>query len=132
MTPGSEWYNERVRSLRVAADTCADPETVFQEGLEILKIHRGNFDADGPRPKWLQIIWWEFPSTHWTALREGGRMNFLRPPVEVIHPNAKMDQEQTAVAVDFVDELLGLGVLRPYPVVTTAPMFIVPKEGQPG
>ena len=47
-----------------------------------------------------------------------------------------MDEEQKAVAAEFVEELRDLGVLRPadedHPVYTTAPLFCVPKPGQPG
>ena len=45
---------------------------------------------------------------------------------------AAMDEEQLRVVTEFVDELLSLGVLRPYEILSNAPMFIVPKEGQPG
>jgi len=44
-----------------------------------------------------------------------------------------MDEEMTLAAVDFIDELISLKVLvERSEVVTTAPMFVVPKEGQPG
>jgi hypothetical protein len=61
-------------------------------------------------------------------------MNFLVPPASIVHPNADMTTEQAEVAGKFVDELIDLGiVLRPdTPVLTTAPLFCLPKTGQPG
>ena len=51
-----------------------------------------------------------------------------------------MNAEELQVAGEFVDELMALGVLResteasgsPVDVVTNAPLFTVPKPGQPG
>jgi hypothetical protein len=45
-----------------------------------------------------------------------------------------MTSEQAEVAGKFVDELIDLGIaLRPTtPVLTTAPLFCLPKSGQPG
>jgi hypothetical protein len=37
-------------------------------------------------------------------------MNFLRAPKAVIHDNAVMDEEQTLIAANFVEELLDLQV----------------------
>jgi len=49
-------------------------------------------------------------------------MNFVTEPAPCIHPNAPMDEEQKAVAAEFVEELRDLGVLRPtdedHPVYT--------------
>ena len=64
-------------------------------------------------------------------------MNFLRPPHPGIHPNADLDEIQWAVAKEFVEELIKLGTLQPPlpgrgPTITTAPMFVIPKEEQPG
>jgi hypothetical protein len=63
-------------------------------------------------------------------------MNFLVDPPEIIHHNAALDDEQIRVTAAFVDELLELGVVSTleegYDIVTTAPMFCVPKEGQEG
>jgi hypothetical protein len=52
-------------------------------------------------------------------LREGSRMNFVRAPEACIHDNAIMDEVQTKVAADFVDELLDLEAVR-----------VVPAEGR--
>ena len=95
----------------------------------------GNYTASGPEPRHLQVLWWEFPPEHWTALRDGSRMNFLRPPNPGSHDNAAMDAEQLAVAVAFVEELLDLRVLRcpeTGEIKANAPLFLIPKEGQEG
>lgn len=63
-------------------------------------------------------------------------MNFVEVPPAQIHPNSPMDEEQTTIAAEFVDELLELGALGippdDRPVLTNAPLFCVPKPGQPG
>jgi hypothetical protein len=84
----------------------------------------------------MKLLWWEFPKEHWKPLREGSHMNFLRAPKPMIHDNVVMDEEQTQVAASFVNELLGLGVIQTPAegrrICTTAPLFVVPKEGQEG
>jgi hypothetical protein len=111
---------------------------VFAEGLRALEIHRGNYNLEGPSPTQLKLLWWEFPPEHWTALRDGSRMNFLKLPVPNIQPNATMDEEQLRVGADFVNELLDLKVLgrlegeEDLEILLNAPLFIVPKEGQEG
>jgi hypothetical protein len=136
LTEGGEWFLERVASLTEAEKTLPDPDNVIREGLELLTIHRGNYDAKGPKPTRLQLLWWEFPPEHWTSLREGSRMNFLKEPKREIHDNAHMDAEQLDVAAAFVDELHDLGiVLEPgegEELLSNAPLFTVPKEGQEG
>jgi hypothetical protein len=132
----STWYNARVHSLRMAVSTLPDPATAFDDGLELLRIHRGNYTATGPAPKRLQLLWWEFPPEHWTPLREGSPMNFLVEPVPRLNPNAHMDSEQLVIAAGFVDELLELSILLSFAewkaFLTNAPLFVVPKEGQGG
>ena len=63
-------------------------------------------------------------------------MNFLTPPESVIHDNANMDAEQLLVADDFVDEFIDLHVVDTLgagrAVLNSAPLFLVPKEGQDG
>jgi hypothetical protein len=75
----------------------------------------------------------------WDDVRIGGSMNFMREPDHRILPNSEMKEEELAVATAFVDELMALGVLRE-PLTSTgepmdianAPLFTVPKPGQPG
>jgi hypothetical protein len=63
-------------------------------------------------------------------------MNFLIEPTACIHDNTPMDSEQIDVAAAFVDELLELKIVKLVgegkEVLTTAPLFTVPKEGQEG
>ena len=115
----------------MAAKSFADPDVVIEEGFRALAIHQLNDTADGPEPKRLQLLWWEFPPEHWTSLREGSKMNFVSTPPSIVHPNANMDAEQLEVAAAFVDELLDLAVLRRptdgSEVLLNAPLFVVPK-----
>jgi hypothetical protein len=138
LSPSGKWYQIRVFNLRKASDTCPDPADAFARGLEALEIHRSNYNAEGPAPTQLKLLWWEFPEEHWVALREGSRMNFLKLPEPNIQPNANMDAKQLQVGADFVDELLELKVLgalegkNDLEILLNAPLFIVPKEGQEG
>jgi hypothetical protein len=88
-----EWYLARLANLKKAASNLPDPAKIIQDGLEILCIHRDNYSVTGPAPSQLQLIWWEFPREHWTALREGSHMSFLVQPGAKDNPNAPMDQE---------------------------------------
>ncbi|CAJ1953803.1 unnamed protein product [Cylindrotheca closterium] len=60
----------------------------------------------------------------------------LEAPEACIRPNAPMDEEMTMAAVEFVNKLVDLGVLRDIDkgrkVLTNAPLFVVSKDGQPG
>ena len=133
---GGPWYLKRIHNLEAAAKSFPDPYSVIEEGLKILSIHRNNYDADGPRPSRLQLLWWEFPPEHWSSLRRCCSMNFLTTPSSKMHANSPMTAEQQQVAASFVDELVDLHVLIPPPsditVLATTPLFCVPKEGQPG
>jgi hypothetical protein len=131
---GKEWHQKRMANLRKAAESFPDPTKVIDEGIAALVTHRNNYTVDGPAAKKLKLLWREFPEEHWEPLKEGSRMNFLRAPKAAIHENAKMDQEQTQVAANFVEELLALEAVRTptkgREIFTTAPLFVVPKEGQ--
>jgi len=133
---GGKWNVQRIKNLRRAAATTPDPSKTIVLGLEDLARHRRNYNSTGTCVAKLQLLWWEFPPEHWDALREGSRMNFLTEPSPAIHPNADMDAEQRNTAATFVDELVAIGAIGPpdpdFPVVTTAPLFCVPKPGQPG
>lgn len=97
-----------------------------------MDVHRANYTEDGP--KRLQLLWWEFPTEHWEALRLGSSMNFLVTPTGELELNSEMDPEQLEVASKFVDELVTLGVLveATEPLTANGPLFLVPKPGQPG
>ena len=134
----SPWFRERTKNLQDAATKCfgEDPTAVIEEGLIALEHHRSNYTATHPDPKHLQLLWWEFPPEHWEALRHGSTMNFLAEPPLGMHDNAPMDAAQLKIACQFVDKLVALGVLIPEdpddPMVSNAPMFLLPKPGQPG
>ena len=137
LAEGSPWHQARVQNLRQACNRCGHrSDMLFQEGLEILRVHRGNCASTGASVKQLQLLWWEFPPEHWDSLREGSRVGFLTEPPGIIHPNSPMDEEQLRVAAQFVDELLEIGAIGlPPPGVTpttNTPLFCVPKPGQPG
>jgi hypothetical protein len=133
---GKAWHKTRMKNLRRAAVSFPDPDKAIREGITALDIHRDNYTQEGPKAKKLKLLWWEFPSEHWKPLREGSRMNFLQSPAPMIHDNAHMTTEQTQVAADFVEELLDLEAVKTpaegRKVLTTAPLFVVPKEGQEG
>jgi hypothetical protein len=136
LKPGGLWHSERVKNLRTASLTYSDFQEVYSDGIDRLHIHRGNYNETGPSPKWLQLLWWEFPPEHWEELRAGARQNFLKTPPHLITPNAPMDDEARIAAGQFADELLSLGVVRTIEegreVLANAPLFVVPKEGQVG
>lgn len=144
LSMGSPWYNRRLTNLNIAAAVYPLPDGVEEgtfrralvtEGLEMLARHRANYDSVGPKPTHLQLLWWEWPYEHWVPLREGSKMNFQQEPPAIIHENSPMDEVQTQVALEFVEELIGLGTLAPLvgqEVKSTAPLFCIPKEGQPG
>jgi hypothetical protein len=76
-----------------------------------------------------------FPPEHWDALREGSSMNFMHQPRCEITPNSPMDEEQIAIAEEFLDELVSLGTfipVAPGEMVANGPLFCLPKPGQPG
>jgi hypothetical protein len=60
----------------------------------------------------------------------------MNEPAHAIHPNSVMDDNQLSVAAQFVDELLDIGALGTplslESVLTTTPLFCVPKPHQPG
>jgi hypothetical protein len=136
LSEGGEFCDDRVRTLLYASQSFPDPDAVFRDGLEILRIHRGNYTETHPLPQRLQIIWWEFPPAHWADLKDGSSMTFLKPPGEFILPNSDMTPKQLIIAGEFVDELVDLGVLEQAtpdkPVVANAPLFTAEKDGQPG
>lgn len=130
---GGAWHQRAIATLRIAAATYPDPNAIYSDGLSCLDRHRTNYDSVGSTPTTLQILWWNFPKLHWDSLRIGSRMNFRRPPPTGVTPNSTMTPDQLTVAGAFVDELIGLGTLIPVTSFrANAPLFCVPKAGQPG
>lgn len=136
LTKGGVFYQARLESLQRAASTYEQSSDIIAEGIDILDRHRRNYSFSGTQLTQLQIIWWEFPREHWEPLRIGSSMNFASPPEPGLHPNSPMDEEQQRVASEFVDELLAINAIVPskpdHPTKTIAPLFCLPKPGQPG
>ena len=65
LTPGRTWHWARVNSLSLAARTHgAEWFPLFNQGLDSLRIHSGNYSNQGAAPTQLQVLWWEFPAEH--------------------------------------------------------------------
>jgi hypothetical protein len=111
---GGYWHLLQVNNLGKAAKSFKDFASVVEEGLEALRIHQQNYNANGPDPrKQFQLIWWEIPKNkHWQPLKDGSQMNFLKLPESNIYDNTIMDDEQTQVAVESVKELLDLCIVQ--------------------
>lgn len=129
---GGPWHSERVTKLIEVTAGRPDAECLRLEGLEALDIHRSNYTEAGP--KYLQVLWWEFPETHRDAVRLGASMRFMIDPGVELVPNPPLTPEQLEVVCQFVDELRGLGVVRPATraLRRVCPLFVVQKAGQPG
>ena len=125
---GSKWYNQRVRSLDLATRDRPDQKQLVKQGLKALDFHRKNYSAEGP--KYLQLLWWEFPEDHWESLRCGSSMNFLIKPTGELKPNNFMEEEDKAIAGKFIDELKGLGALRKAEgeLLANCPLFTLDKS----
>jgi len=78
LSPDGEWYQDRIRSLKQAIQGRPDAPQLLAEGMEALDIHRGNYTEEGP--KYLQILWWEFPEAQREEARLGSSMRFLIDP----------------------------------------------------
>ena len=63
-------------------------------------------------------------------------MNFLTDPTTHLAPNGAMTDEQLSIAIEFVEELIKLGVLEQNPdddpIRAICPLFVLAKAGQPG
>jgi hypothetical protein len=62
-------------------------------------------------------------------------MNFMETPTLGLEENGKMTESQLKTAVDFVPELISLGVIALVPhgvlILNACPLFLVSKPGQP-
>ena len=136
LSKDGEWYKARVARLKASALRYPNFHQVVKEGLEDLDRHRTNYNEDGPNPTTLQLLWWEFPIEHQEDVRQGASMNFLKEPTPGLTQNSDMTDEQLVAAGEFVDELISLGVLQMPPkdreTLLNAPLFVLPKAGQPG
>ena len=111
LSEGGTWHQARLTRLREIIKGRPDEDQLWEEGLEALKIHRGNYSEAGP--KYLQILWWEFPEPHREAMRVGSSMRFLIDPGEELVPNPPLTPEQIEVVCTFVDELQELECFGP-------------------
>jgi hypothetical protein len=137
LTEGGPWYCERLRTLSAAIDLAypeEDKELLLEKGKADLAVHRMNYGPDGPHH--VQLLWWEWPREYWERVRFGFPMNFVAYPDVDLQPNAHMTPEETAVAAEFVDELIGLGIIISLPahqeMKATTPLFTLEKLAQPG
>ena len=107
---GSLWFKKRVENLKKAAGTFPNKKHLVQKGLAALDRHRGNYGPEGP--KFLQLLWWEWPERLWPKLIDGFPMHFSQdpPPQGDIGPDTFSTRELDAVC-DYFDELVSLGVL---------------------
>ena len=62
---GGKWFLTRITNLREACKSCTDPSGAFDDGISRLNRHRMNYDLVGPNPRWLQLLWWEYPPDQW-------------------------------------------------------------------
>ena len=136
LSKGSKWYKARVARLKATALRYPNYHQIVKDGLDDLERHRTNYDKEGPNPTTLQLLWWEFPVEHQEDVRLGASMNFMQIPTPGLTENSDMTDEQLIVAGEFVDELIALGVLQSPPedraTLLNAPLFVIPKAGQPG
>ena len=135
LTPRGPWHTACVKHLYAATENLPkNHDQLHSEGLQGLEVHRANFELG--ELKRLQLLWWEFPPEHWTELHDGQSMNFLSTPTKGLTPNAPMMEDQVEIATKFVDELWHIGVFELVPegseLLANAPLFTMPKPGQPG
>ena len=124
-------------SLQCAVATLDKEEQVeaYMDGLEILHHHSTNYGDSGPQK--LALLWWEWDCLHWDVLQKGVSMNFMEEPLAELVKNQDMVKEKTTVAVEFVEELIQLQILKKasehgVTLKNNFLMFLVPKPNQPG
>ena len=98
LSVGSKFYADRVSTLfKVIKELNLDHDHTLAEGLGILAAHRQNYGKEGPAH--LTVIWREWPSLHWDALRLGSSMNFMAasPPGKI--PNSPLQGPALSAAI---------------------------------
>jgi hypothetical protein len=132
LSEGQQFFRDHLSTLKQVTRELGGPASWIADGIAALKLHRLNYGANGACK--LTILWWEWPREHWTELREGASMNFLKTPPSGLIANTTMSEEELPTAVKFVEELIALGVVGPHdePIVNNCPLFIVEKAGQAG
>lgn len=127
LTEGGLWNLERVQNLHAAVAEEGGPASWITDGLVDLGHHRTNYGPEGPR--YLVVLWWEWPRIHWKELREGSSMNFMAIPTPGLVPNSPMTEEELIAACKHVDDLTGIGVYQraTEPLQNNCPLFLVEK-----
>jgi hypothetical protein len=64
LSEGGTWHQAHVASLQKAVTGLpVSEESVYKEGLEVLKVHHQNSRSNGAIYR-LQLLWREFPTEH--------------------------------------------------------------------
>jgi hypothetical protein len=92
------------------------------EGWRLLSFHRLNYNSQGAQR--LEIMRWEWPPEYRESIRFGGSMNFMETPNPGLEENGKINESQLKIAVDFVTELVSLGVLALVLFTECVPPFL--------
>jgi hypothetical protein len=130
---GGGWCEARLDKLRTITEVWHDQDLFMIYARRLLASHCLNYTSQGAQR--LEILWWECPPENWEYLRFGGSMNFMETPVPVLEENGKMNETQLTIAVNFVTEMISLGVLSLVPhgvlLMNVCPLFLVSKPVQP-
>ena len=108
---GSPWYKARVRNLRNAISDMQDRKRLLREGMQALERHRSNYGPGGP--KYLQLLWWEWPRRIWPNLINGFSMHFDTPPPphQPKNVNKGIPPRELKAMIEYFDQLISMGVL---------------------
>jgi hypothetical protein len=114
----------RLRSITLEL---GGPPEWISDGEIALESHRKNYGPNGPQQ--LVVLWWNWPRDHWNELRDDLSMNFFDEPPQGLVDNGEMTKEQLETATEFVEELIGLGVLKlpSETLLNNFPLFLVEK-----
>lgn len=127
------WFKEQLANLEKAIENQPNRLQLRRLGLQTLRRYVTTLQGGKAT---LNLLWWEWPPSYRKQTREGCSMNFLSTPPPGLVDNPPMTPEQLETAVEFVDELISLGVLEPVPkgrkILRNGPLLVIPKEGQPG
>ena len=78
--------------------------------MEALKRHHLNYGPKGP--KYLQLLWWEWPHRLWPKLINWFLIHlFADPPPQHDKVSAKLSRRDEAAIREYIDEINLLSVL---------------------
>ena len=133
LSEDSAWFVSRIATLNDATAAAPDRDRLRSEGLATLRRYIRTLMGQETT---LNLLWWEWPPTHWERIRNGCSLNFIVSPEGGLVPNPAMDADQMATAVEFVEELIDINVLEAVPdgqvLLRNGPLLVIPKAGQPG